>query len=362
MRALLYIIGAVLLIISILKNKSKFVCCMLLVFMFLLMAYSYGNADYSTYEMYFKIYGKDMSFSVLILNNGLFKILCAIFTKLGLTYRELLILMTLVGLINLYTVADKFLINKNLVFILYFIYPFLMDITQIRNFIAMTFLIKGCAYLIKEEKIAKGCIMFCIYNIIASLFHITFIFYFALLLIKFINKNNLKYFAPLLLLTEIFLFNAAQSFIALLTNIDKTEFYFSEYIDVRTLMIIVIYFICNIIIMSSISHQIKNELWICEIYKINLMMLLTIPVIYHSFEFVRLYRNIFFLNYVAIAYLCQVKFSINKKQIIWNKSHFLLCAMFAICAFSLYLFIMHDYMDTVFVPVFEMNRLFSGNL
>lgn len=23
---------------------------------------------------------------------------------------------------------------------------------------------------------------------------------------------------------------------------------------------------------------------------------------------------------------------------------------------------MHDYMDTVFVPVFEMNRLFSGNL
>lgn len=364
MRVLLYIIGLVLLIISILRNRSKFFCILLLAFMFLLMAYSYGNADYSTYEMYFKIYGNDISVSVLLLNNGLFKILCAIFTKLGLTYRELLIFMTLVGFINLYTVANKFLTNKNLVFAMYFIYPFLMDITQIRNFVAMTFLIKGCVYLIKEEKMIKGCIMFCVYDIIASLFHITFVFYFVLLLVKFINKDNFKYFAPVLLFIEIILFNVAQSFIAILTNIEKTEFYFNENIDIGTLIIIIIYFICNILIMSNISCRLKNELWVSEIYKINFMMLLTIPVIYHSFEFVRLYRNIFFLNYVAIAYLCQVKFRRNKikKQIIWNEANLLLCAMFGICIFSLYLFIMHDYMDTVFIPVFKLNRLFTGNL
>lgn len=358
---LLYIIGLILIILSLFENKSKFCCILLLLYMIMLMAYSYGNADYSTYELYYTLYGNNISFSTLFSNNGLFKTMCYIFTKFGLSYKELLIFMTLLGFYNLFSAANKFLINKNILFVLYFLYPYLMDITQIRNFLAMTFLIKGCSFLIKDGNKVKSCLLFCIYDLIASLLHVTFVFYLVFLLIKFINKKNIKYIAPMLFFIEVVVFKYIQEIISALTNIDKTDFYFNENISAFTLIVIIIYFIINIVIVYYISNKHRNEKWINNIYKINILMVLTIPVIYHSFEFLRLYRNVFFLNYICVSYMCQQGFNIKKHNLrnalIWNDSNIVLLNIVIVCLFSLYLFIIHDYLNTVFIPAFEMNRL-----
>lgn len=363
---MLYAISGLVLCMALMRNKSKIVYGALVVLMFILMAYSYGNADFSTYEMYFRIYGSDLSFSVLLLNNGLFKVLCALFTRIGLNYYHLLIFLTVVGLYNLHTTAKKFIDYKCIVFGLYFIYPFVMDITQLRNFVAMSFLLKGCSYLIDDDndKDKKGIVPFVICNVIASLFHITFVFYFVLLLIKVINKNNLKYFAPVLLVGEIVIFGQLQNIISILTNIDKTEFYFSEHIGLATLIIVALYYLSVLFIVSYISRLYPEKKWLSNIVKINLMLVLSLPVIFHSFEFMRLYRNIFFLNYMAVGYLLErnlkdrIANGESTRLLLVSKKQFIFVAMLGICVFSLYLFILHDYSKTVFIPTFEMNRLF----
>lgn len=355
-----YIVGFGIFIGNLFRNKSKILNGVLVVFMFALMVCSYGNADYSTYEMYFEIYGNNLSPAVLLLNGGLFKWFCSLFTKLGLTYRHLLIFMTTIGWLNLYSIANEFIKNKNLVWTLYFIYPFIMDITQIRNFVAMTFLLKGCVWLIKADRKMKNYFMFVIYNLIATLIHITFAFYFILVLIKIVNRNNFKYFASVLLIFELITFGIVQDIISLLTNSDKTTFYFSESIKKGTLLIIISYFLINIHIVRKISKSLPKINWLADIYKMNLVMVLVIPVIYHSFEFMRLYRNIFFLNYIAITYLVQNDLYENKKRSRWiiTKSKELFVCMLAIAIFSLYLFILHDYSESVFKPAFENHILF----
>lgn len=363
---MLYAISGVVLGLALVKNKSKIVYGALVALMFVLMAYSYGNADFSTYEIYFRIYGSDLSFSVLLLNNGLFKVLCALFTRIGLNYYHLLFFLTVVGLFNLYITAKRFIEYKSIVFSLYFIYPFVMDITQIRNFVAMSFLLRGCVYLIDDDsKTKKGIISFVIYNVVASLFHITFVFYFILPLIRVINKKNLKYFVPIMLIGEIVVFGQLQNIISILTSIDKTEFYFSEHIGFVTLIIVVLYYLLVLFVVSYVSKAYPEKTWLSNIVKINLMLVLSLPVIYYSFEFMRLYRNIFFLNYISIGYLLERNFKdrvTNGKSVrflLVNKKQLIFLVMLSICIFSLYLFILHDYSKTVFIPTFEMNRLFQ---
>lgn len=363
---MLYAISGLVLCIAMARNKSKIVYGVLVLLMFILMAYSYGNADFSTYEMYFRIYGSDLSFSVLLLNNGLFRVLCALFTRIGLNYYHLLFFLTVVGFYNLYATAKHFIDYKSIVFALYFIYPFVMDITQIRNFVAMSFFLRGCAYLIDDDNNEKsGVIPFVICNVIASLFHITFVFYFILLLIKVINKNNLKYFAPILLIGEIIAFGQLQNIISIITNIDKTEFYFSEHVGLATLLIVVLYYLSVLFVVSYVSKSYPEKMWLSNVVKINLMLVLSLPAIYFSFEFMRLYRNIFFLNYVAVGYLLErnyrerIKNGESVRFLLINKKHLIFVTMLAICVFSLYLFILHDYLKTVFIPTFEMNRLFQ---
>lgn len=362
---MLYAISGIMLCIALVRNKSKIVYGALILLMFILMAYSYGNADFSTYEMYFRIYGSDLSLSVLLLNNGLFKVLCALFTRIGLNYYHLLIFLTAVGFYNLHTTAKKFIDYKCIVFGLYFIYPFVMDITQVRNFVAMSFLLKGCSYLIDDDNDKIGIAPFIICNVISSLFHITFVFYFVLLLIKVINKKNLKYFAPILLAGEIVIFGQLQNIISILTNIEKTEFYFSKHIELVTLIIVVLYYLAVLFIVSSVSGLYPEKKWLSNIVKINLMLVLSLPVIYYSFEFIRLYRNIFFLNYIAVGYLLErnlkdrIANGESASTLIVTEKQLLFVAMLGMCVFSLYLFILHDYSKTVFIPTFEMNRLFN---
>ena len=53
----------------------------LILFMFTMMAFSYGNSDFETYEMYFEIYGNNLSINAFFLLNGGFKWLCSMFQK-----------------------------------------------------------------------------------------------------------------------------------------------------------------------------------------------------------------------------------------------------------------------------------------
>ena len=91
-------------------------------------------------------------------------------------------------------------------------------------------------------------------------------------------------------------------------------------------------------------------------YKINLVMLTTLPLVYHSFEFMRLYRNIFFMLYIMAAnyYESHKKIVFNRKKI--ASAQIILISMILIAMFSLYFFIYRDYQLTVIIPAFEMNR------
>ena len=100
-------------------------------------------------------------------------------------------------------------------------------------------------------------------------------------------------------------------------------------------------------------------MWITNIYKVNLVMLTTLPLVYHSFEFMRLYRNIFFMLYImATSYYESHKKMVVGKKVITNVQ-MILILMILIAMFSLYFFIYRDYKLTVVIPAFKMNRVWK---
>ncbi|SCH00940.1 Uncharacterised protein [uncultured Clostridium sp.] len=348
--------GEIVLMSALIKKKSKIIAICLILFMFTMMAFSYGNSDFETYEMYFEIYGNNLSINAFFLLNGGFKWLCSLFQKLNLTYNDMLFFMSLFGFYNLIWVAKKYVQNINVVFALLYIYPFIIDITQIRNFVSMTLLIRGIYYLITEKKNSKAIIKFGLFNSLATSFHLTFLYYFILICIRFIDRKNIKYIAPIMVVGEMILWKGLCYFIAEYTSETKAAFYFGKHIRLVTLFIIVIYYLSINIWVNYIYKRNTKIMWIANMYKINLVMLTTLPLVYHSFEFMRLYRNIFFMLYIMAAnyYESHKKIVFNRKKI--ASAQIILISMILIAMFSLYFFIYRDYQLTVIIPAFEMNR------
>ena len=102
---------------------------------------------------------------------------------LGLNYSQFLIYYTLVAVIFLWMGLNYLTSNVGITLILYYIFPFMYDVTQVRNFFAMALFIYACHFLFKNED-KKGLIQYIFVMFIASSVHSSFILYFIFLFIK----------------------------------------------------------------------------------------------------------------------------------------------------------------------------------
>lgn len=211
--------------------------------------------------------------------------------------------------------------NKRYVYLLYFIFPFLYDIVQIRFFLASSIAIYAiCFYMIKPNKH----FLFVILILIAFLFHkISIVYLLFLISTKFEFKTNilitiLFFFAVTVLLNSSFLYTNTETLYA----INNTSDY--SYINVIIVFIRQMIMIYLLIMAYNLlkSNNIGISTNVLRLIKFNIMLFVFIAgflVKREGLDYFRIYRGVYFLNYAIMLYPFSYKIkgkSIYKMKII----------------------------------------------
>lgn len=345
-----YLISYGLILASLINKKSKIILFVILGTMWILFGFNTNNADYINYELIYNGYypNHEIGFMKLI----------SLFKYYNLSYQIFLIIVSFIGLLFLKIIIKQYTININYVIALYFIYPFFLDITQIRNFIAMIIFLFSIKYLNNSHKYNIIKYILCI--LLASIFHYSFLFYFILLLTKIKKIKNLYFIIlpTVFMLMFISYTNLHYKVLSLIFNNDKVLLWFTYrakigfiipiVLQIFSLFFILIIYNNNFIHVKTKLSDMFNFIYIQNIYKVNIIMLLLIPLYIFNMTFFRLYRNILILNYIVVA---NSKFNINAK--VTNVCLKTLYVYYIIILF-LYLILYINY-SSVFYPIFNDN-------
>ena len=197
----LFVIG-VGIVFVLLGHDKKVFHSMVLFITFLLMGTNFINADYFNYEaMYNAAAYADMEDVLSPVRATLLGMArdpgYAFLNYMGnafyLDYKEFRFVTSCLYLLLLYRFIRKYKVNTSLVLLLYLIYPFLMDVIQVRNFFIESLLI--CAmYLYIKNSGMRGKWEYIIFFAIAGMFHsFAFLYIPFILFDRWMNYKHLKY-------------------------------------------------------------------------------------------------------------------------------------------------------------------------
>lgn len=164
------------------KRIRYFMPLLTIVYMIIMMGGNTNNPDTIIYErMYYssKFFDKDPGFGLLIDRAKAF----------GLGINEFRLVIAIIGLVLISSAANYFIKNIGIFYLIYFVYPFMMDVVQVRNFLAMCLVVFSLRFLVDESK--KGPILCLLFIVMATLIQKTAIVYTPLFLFKYIEKKKL---------------------------------------------------------------------------------------------------------------------------------------------------------------------------
>ena len=295
------------------------------------------------------------------------------FRDLGLNYYQfqflyyyLAISLMVIGLINITP-------HRLLVYILYFFFPFFLNLVQLRNFMVFAILIFATGYCHKNSNQINSKIVWCLLILLAASQHIV-----ALAYLPFAfcwnNKKVLNIIIIGSLIISVFLLISPDEFVQVFTNLieqiideDRASTYSvrsthfgSVVMVVEAILMIVIakysaYFIneTRFQINATDSNYIVNSTHF--IFIINLLYYSSVfwPLYFLNGSFSRLMQNEFVLVYVFIAYVVRILISISR-----NKKESLNMNYYIVSLFSFVLLFIYnmktlwfDLYDEVILPI-----------
>ncbi|MGD9994150.1 MAG: EpsG family protein [Salinivirgaceae bacterium] len=356
---MIYLFSIVTIFLGIIKKNSKFISLIILMFLWFIFGWNSGNIDYDKYER-----GYLWAEGALRFNSEVgYQILYKLFIALGFEYRHFLIFISFIGIFLISRIVKKFSLNTNLVYVLYFIFPFVIDVVQVRNFLSMALFLYSINYLVDNSKYSS--LKYIIIVLFISSLHYSAIFYLSLLLVKYKDVKFLIIFAFLVLILGLFLVYTDFLYYTVLKFVPqyKVDHWFANKLNWGILVAAIIYLINLFIVYYSyykIRYSINDEdsffnskiLRFSEIaYKINILMLILFPLYIFNMIFFRLNRNIYIINYILF---------INNFALMQSKRNERLLFVFLVFLYVIILFfyfIFFPYRDSVFYPVFENNFL-----
>ncbi|PKM90622.1 MAG: hypothetical protein CVU85_00245 [Firmicutes bacterium HGW-Firmicutes-10] len=248
-----------------------------------------------------------------------FKIVMYISNLLGLSLNSFRFIIGLFGFSLIFITIKKYSSYPNYVLSLYLIYPFINDVIQIRNFIAASIVIFSIRYLLEDKK--GNLLKYALFVFLASLFHISSLFYLVLILVKYLKTRHFLNLILIVLPTLIIL--AYTSFYPFLVSRITSNQKVLMYLSRRTtwgliivygtiFMMFGVHYILNREAKKSLIGENKLRPGIDEgslvdkmtfydiLLRINtLILLLSLPLLIYDFNYIRLYRNILPLNYIV---------------------------------------------------------------
>lgn len=370
---MLIIITGLLCFLSLLKPRSKCLYVIIMLFLWLCMAGTYGNADEGIYMSRYN--QPDLWVSNTELLYGL---IMSFFRKIGCSYEVYKSIITLIQLLLISSTIKRYSKYPNLVLVLYFWFPFLLDVAQMRNALATAIMIFGIQFLINDiesnsckEKITKNEIKYIICIIVAALIHTATAGWILLLFAKKWKMKAVMLFTVMFNIVALF-FNS-NWLLSVLTKINvksritaylSIEYQNSEWRHYGTALLIVgltfmfSMIVCSYLKYSNTQEEIMNTnilLW----KKINIILLCVVSIIIkYTGEVYRLQVGLSLINYMIITNCFTGLFGVKNNQIKLMKRD---CIMFGILiayvAVSVWVLeIRYGVNEVIFMPVFENNR------
>lgn len=348
-----YIISISIILLSNYKKKSKLLIFLLFINMWFLFAFNTNNADYEQYKLMYQGYNasNDVGFMKII----------ELFNYYNLSYQDFLIFVSFICLFCIIKIIQLYTKNVAYVMGLYFIFPFLIDVTQIRNFISMVIVLFGMKYLLIKEN--KSIVKYICCVLLASTVHISSLFYFTFLLSQLKSIKKLFIFilftcVGLMLMS----FTDILPTIASFTDIDKFIYWFSTRAKLGFLIPIFIQ-LCGLLLIYCIylnkKKYIKNDyidvktrMNTISFLKINIILLLIVPLYIYNGTFFRLYRNMLIINYCFVANNITLSRASCYSNILKYLYLFYVILLF-------YYFIINRNFNTVFLPIFNNNIMLN---
>lgn len=350
------------------KNKYKYRISFIFLFLFMwvLFGWNNGNSDYDNYQNFYNIIGQYGGDSGV---EAGFEFICRVANKIGLNYNEFLAIYSFIGLSMIVSTVRKYANNTTGVMCLYFIYPFMLDIVQIRNFMSMCIIIFAIRYLVDNNR--KGYIKYCICVLIASTIHITAIFYMLFLITKIKSYKKLVFVTFAITISGLLFQTIIPMIVYKFLNNQRYDLYLLSNTSFYAKVLFILYFLVNTFLiyyaymtimnfnktepLKEIDNLKRNKIAFTEVVmKINILVIVSYAFIYIDVDFVRLYRNILPINYILFSMIkSNIKITKSVNKLVYN------CCCIAFVALSSWAFIFLTTYDSVVYPIFNNNNFFN---
>lgn len=289
-------------ILGLIFPKSKKIFYIEIIWTWILLALNYAGVDYKVHT---NIYESASLSGLSITNSWLYILICYLAKTLNITFYFLNMLINTVGLFLINRVIDKSTEKKAYAGAFLLIYPLVESIIQKRFFIASCFAVYGLFFMLKKENKYKIKSLICLL-IAGSLHQAAFAYLIFWLLLQIDYKKMRK-------IIYIFLIGAFCS-IPIIPKIagyifpsGKVQLYFYDLkvsIDNAGCWMILhfmFFILISLFVKKVKNNNEKDNSYEIEIYKLNMISLLLIPLYYYEPTFIRIYRGLLVFNYILIA-------------------------------------------------------------
>lgn len=300
---------------------------MMYMFVWGLSAWNTDNADMENYVAYYTTNYNNLN--IWDLADPGFKFINKLFNVYGFTFETYHIIIYSVLMTYICHQIWKRSQRPNLILFIYLFTAFIADVIQLRNSLALLFLLIGLFALIdNNERYPK--FKFFVFNLLASSIHIAFVFYFVFLfinvkirpryfilgciLLSILGHSILGYFSTFTYIAEnSFLNNRAESYL-------EHSSYWS--VMICSFQYLIHYFVCKRCVMKSGYNGINVNCFM----QINVLIAMLIIMSSVNMTFFRLFRNILLFSsiYLINGYL----YKKNKVDAIYLSLYFLFMSFF----------------------------------
>lgn len=376
---MLYILALAAIVLGLVKKKSNIVFVAMLLLIWLMLGWSSENADYSIHLGRFNNYKLTSIYTEV-----LYTMLMRGANNAGLTYQQFLPLVMLV-----YVAVIGFIVKKEskapaFVLALYMIFPACMEAVQVRYTLASTFVLLGFYFLFKEDD-KLGELKFVCMVILATFMHISTSVFLLFLLVKRLNKSRTILYTTII---SVIIYSSRASFVINLIGklpgmAEKTSMVLASAADKYTMITVIkttyrclvffVVFMFLLYLLKKWNEKYKLELsisFIEKMWKVNIISLAILPLLFYSVDFYRIQQTLSLLNYCALSYYAVILpearnftqrefknnyFVTTRKRI----GYVLGCVVMAVL--NLYCLVLNsNNIITVFKPFFENNLFFGG--
>jgi len=342
------------------KNKKVFMISLL--GMAILFAFGHDNADYLNYA-------REYSDSI-IMNwddpEPIWILIMHICNILGMSFSLFKGLIFLVSMLLIFKTVVSITDDVNIVLTMYFLYPFIIDATQIRNFFAMSILCYSLRYLASRRKI--DVIKYIISIFLAYGVHNIFIIYLVLIFTKIIDFKKAIIATFVVFVGLIAMFKMLPILVLKFFGnyhdgmAHTTKYVVKDTVSVVMILALVIFYVATVVGIIWANKQIQEmyDLNECSMDKLNyiqnlskciLLMSLSFLLNIYSMDFARVLRNILVIEYSILVFVINnnTRHSYIKEKLI----------ILSVVCYGCWVFIYYPYSDTVFYPLFTHNYVYE---